>query len=187
LNDRECVIAFAGRLIHGKGANYLIEAVAHSTRPLRLLIAGDGPERQRLESLTRSLGLGERVNFMGLQHDMPAFWRLCDVAVVPSAEFIEACPMAPLEAMACGRPVVATRNGGLVELIVDGKTGVLVPPGDKVKLADALDRYAESGELRIAHGVRGQARVAQHFNIKSSALSYLEIFSGLKTTRGEAR
>ena len=177
----DCVVAFAGRLVSGKGADYLIEAIAQiqSTHQIRLLIAGDGPERLRLECLTHSLGLGHMVEFLGLTHDMPRFWHMCDVAVVPSSEFIESCPMTPLEAMACGKPVIATRNGGLLELVIDGVTGSLVPPADPSMLAEALARYTTSEDLRRSHGSSGRAHVTQHFHINRCAQAYLDLFDEL--------
>jgi glycosyltransferase involved in cell wall biosynthesis len=185
----DCVVAFAGRLVHGKGHDYLIEALAHSIsrQTARLVIAGDGPERSRLESLAALVGVRERVEFLGLRHDMPAFWQACDIAVVPSAEFIEACPMTPLEAMASGKPVIATLNGGLPELVADGKTGMLVPPGDAVALGSALDAYMDNAQLRLSHGFAGQKRIADSFHIKLCAQQYLDLFDGLidrQTTHG---
>jgi len=180
-DNGEYVVAFAGRLVRGKGHDYLIEAVARlrSIRSLRLRIAGDGPERTRLESLVNSLGVSAHVEFLGLVHDMPAFWQASDVAVVPSAEFIEACPMTPLEAMAASKPVIATRNGGLPELVLDGTTGLLVQPGDANALAEALRVYAEAPDLRVAHGADGRSRVTEHFHIDGCAQAYLNLFAGL--------
>jgi glycosyltransferase involved in cell wall biosynthesis len=176
-----CRVGFAGRLVRGKGPDYLIEAVARvqTHRALTLLIAGDGPERPRLEALVRSLGVAQIVKFIGLTHDMPAFWQTCDVAVVPSAEFIESCPLTPLEAMASARPVVATRNGGIPELIVDGETGMLIPPRNVSALADALARYADDPELRSSHGAAGRSRVVDSFDINDSAQAYLALFTAL--------
>jgi glycosyltransferase involved in cell wall biosynthesis len=177
----ECLIAFAGRLVRGKGPDYLIKAVAslRLAHPIRLVIAGEGPERPRLESLARSLGLEQVVEFAGLRHDMPRFWQCCDIAVVPSAEFIESCPMTPLEAMASGKPVVATRNGGLPELVVDGVTGMLVPPGDAAALAKALAVYAVDAGLRASHGTAGRLRVNENFSINRCAAAYLDLFDEL--------
>jgi glycosyltransferase involved in cell wall biosynthesis len=180
-SDEDCVVAFAGRLVYGKGADYLIEAIAglSSTQRMRLLIAGDGPERSRLESLSHSLGIGNIVDFLGLEHDMPTFWQMCDVAVMPSTEFIESCPMTTLEAMASGKPVVATRNGGLPELVIDHDTGIVVPPRDKSALAKALALYASSKELQMIHGASGRTRVIEHFHINKCARAYLDLFDGL--------
>jgi glycosyltransferase involved in cell wall biosynthesis len=177
----DCVVAFAGRLVYGKGADHLIEAIAQlsSTHLIRLLIAGDGPERSRLESLTHSLGISGIVDFLGLEHDMPVFWQMCDIAAIPSTEFTESCPMTTLEAMASGKPVVATRNGGLPELVIDGETGIVVPPHDKIALTKALALYAVNKELRVTHGASGRARVIEYFNINKCAQEYLNLFDGL--------
>lgn len=181
----ECALAFAGRLVFGKGGDYLLRALAESRAsvPMHLTIAGDGPEGPRLETLSRELGLSSSVTFAGLAHEMPRFWGACDVAVVPSAEFVEACPMVPLEAMAAGKPVVATVNGGLPELVVDGETGTLVPPGDPVALARAIERYAGDARLRQRHGSAGRARVLERFGIDRCAGEYLEIFRSLSGRR----
>jgi glycosyltransferase involved in cell wall biosynthesis len=177
----DCRVAFAGRLIHGKGADYLIEAVARlqATHSVSLSIAGEGPERTRLESLANRSGAGAAVRFLGLTHDMPAFWQAANVAVIPSAEFTEACPMTPLEAMAAGKPVIATRNGGLPEIVLGGETGQLVEPASADALAHALALYADSTELRRSHGAAGQARVSEDFHIAGCAQAYLDLFSAL--------
>ncbi len=175
---RTIALAFAGRLIAGKGADYLIKAVAlmQSSHPVKLRIAGDGPERPRLEALAISHKLASAVEFVGWKHDMATLWQTCDIAVIPSAQFIECCPMTVLEAMACGKPVVASRNGGLPELVMDGKTGTLVPPGDIEALAEALLRYASSDALRASHGMAGQARIALSFQLSDCAQAYLDLF-----------
>jgi len=185
-SDGDFIVAFAGRLVYGKGADYLIEAVAglSSTQQVKLLIAGDGPERPRLEALARSLRIGNIVEFRGLEHDMKSFWQTCDVAVMPSAEFVESCPMTTLEAMASAKPVVATRNGGLPELVIDQETGIVVSPHDKDALMKALAVYAQSRELRVAHGLSGRARVVEHFHIDRCASAYLDMFDSLTTTTG---
>jgi glycosyltransferase involved in cell wall biosynthesis len=174
-------VGFAGRLIPGKGCDHLIRAIARlaEAHPVKAAVAGEGPERTRLESLARDLGVEENVRFLGLTHDLPSFWADADVAVVPSAEFTEACPMAPLEAMAAGRPVVATRNGGLGELVIDGETGLLVAPGDADALASALARYAQDRRLAAVHGAAGASRVAEHHGIATCATAYLELFGEL--------
>ncbi len=184
-----CVVGFAGRLIAGKGHDHLIEAVARlrPTHPLQTRIAGEGPERRRLQSLARRLGVADLVEFVGLTHDMHGFWSSCDIVVVPSAQFTEACPMTPLEAMACARPVVATRNGGLPELVIDRETGLLVAPGDAGALAAAIARYAEDGALRSTHGECGRARVLERFHIAGCAQAYLALFSEIASGPAGAR
>ena len=174
------VVAFAGRLIAGKGADRLIEAVGQIHPPpyIKLLIAGNGAERPRLECLADSLGLRHVVYFLGQVEDMPAFWRRADVAVVPS-EIAESFSMTTLESMACARPVVATQHGAIPELVIDGATGTLVPPGDVKALADAIITYARHPELRRTHGSAARARAIEHFHLTQCAQAYLTLFADL--------
>ncbi len=180
----ELVVGFAGRLVPGKGADRLIQALAQVSGqlPAKLLIAGDGPERSRLSSLAQTLEIGSAIQFLGMVDDMPAFWQRCDVAVVPSSTFVESFSMVTLEAMACGKPIVATRNGAIPELIVDGVTGTLVTPGDVRGLARALVAYAEQADLRRAHGVSARARAVERFHITTCAQAYLDLFGELAQT-----
>jgi glycosyltransferase involved in cell wall biosynthesis len=181
----EVVVGFAGRLIRGKGADKLIRAIAQANEqiPVKLVIAGDGPERAELTSLAREVGAESRVRFLGVVNDMPDFWQRCDVAAVPSDTFIESFSMVTLEAMTCGRPSVASRNGAIPELILDGVNGTLVAPGDVGALARALVDYAKHPELRRAHGAAARARAIEQFHIDDSALAYLDLFSELATSR----
>ncbi|MCA1682457.1 MAG: glycosyltransferase family 4 protein [Actinobacteria bacterium] len=176
--ERGMTIGFAGRLIRGKGVDDAILAVARAAAngPLRLLIAGEGPERPRLEALARTVGVNERVDFLGLVRDIRQFWAGCHVAIFPSHQFIESFGMTGLEAMACARPVVATRNGGIPEVVAHGVAGTLVEPGDVTGLAEALVTYADREDLRCAHGEAGRARAAERFHIRDCARAYLECF-----------
>jgi glycosyltransferase involved in cell wall biosynthesis len=172
----EFVIGCMSRLVEGKGVEDLLAASANILgRGGRLLIAGDGPERARLEALAGRLGIGGQVEFLGWVADANAFWSLCDVAVVPS-RWMESFGLAAVEAMASGRPVVATRSGGLTELVADGKTGAVVPQGDTAALADALRMYEKDLALRVAHGTAARARCEARFDIRHCARAYLELF-----------
>jgi glycosyltransferase involved in cell wall biosynthesis len=163
------VIGSAGRLIAGKGFDHLIRAVAtlqpQSSPVLR--VAGDGPERTRLEAVAASVGLADQVEFLGPIDDMPSFWNACDIAVVPSAAFVESFSMTTLEAMACGRPVVATLNGGIPEVLADA--GTLIPVGNVQALAAAISRYLENPALRAEHGRRARLRAEREFDIAHTA------------------
>jgi glycosyltransferase involved in cell wall biosynthesis len=183
--DRDLVVGFAGRLIPGKGADHLIRAIGEVSGRIsaRLLIAGDGPERTRLASHAQECGIASDVEFLGIVHDMPAFWRRCDVAATPTDALVESFSMATLEAMTCGKPVVATRTGAIPELIVDGATGTLVSPGDVGALAEALTFYAEHPELRSKHGLAARARAIERFHIEECARAYLTLFAQLATKR----
>lgn len=125
------------------------------------VIAGDGPWAGRLSARATELGLGDRVRFAGrLPHDeIPALLRAADVLVMPSRR--EAFGVAALEAAACGLPVVASDVGGVAETVVDGRTGLLVPPGDPAALAAALARLAADPDLRARLGAAGRERTAE--------------------------
>jgi glycosyltransferase involved in cell wall biosynthesis len=172
-------VGFAGRLHRGKGVHHLLAAVAGlSSGPVRLVVAGDGPEREALERLASELQLAERVRFAGRLDDMPAFWRSCDIAVVPSIE-PEGAGMVALEAAACAKPVVATAMGGLAELVADGVTGTLVPDADVPALARALDAYVADARLREEHGAAGHRRCLAEFALERCAGDYIEMFASL--------
>jgi|RhiMethySRZTD1v2_1073278.scaffolds.fasta_scaffold05893_4 glycosyltransferase involved in cell wall biosynthesis len=178
-SDREAVkIAYAGRLVQGKGVDILLRAFAtgavHEGAVLR--IAGDGPAREMLQELADELGVNGAVEFTGWTLDMPSFWRECDLAVMPSDGSVESFGMAAVEAMACARPVVATANGALPELVDDGVTGLLVPRGDRVALADALVTLTRDSERRRAAGRAARARCEQRFDIRDCAASYVKLF-----------
>ena len=114
---------------------------------------------------------------------MPAFWRSVDVAVVPSNQWIESFGMVALEAMACARPVVATRNGALPSLIEDGHTGILVRPGAVDALAGALATYAADPALRDRHGRAGRRRCEEQYSIERTARLYLELVESSSLAR----
>jgi glycosyltransferase involved in cell wall biosynthesis len=179
------VVGFAGRLILGKGADHLIRAVAKMSEQIRirLLIAGDGPERSHLEALAQAQGAGSKVRFLGTVNYLPGFWSSCDVAAVPPDVISESFSMTTLEAMACGKAIVASRNGAIPELMIDGVTGTLVEPGDADELARAVVAYAERPELRRAHGAAARARAIERFHIADCAQAYLDLFSDLAADR----
>jgi glycosyltransferase involved in cell wall biosynthesis len=178
------VAAVAARLIAGKGVDDAIAALAVARRrsAIRLRIAGDGPEREALDALITRLGVRDDVELLGLVKDMPGFWRSCDVALFPSHQFIESFGLAAVEAMASAKPVIATRNGAVGELVADGVTGTMVAPGDVSALADGLVAYAQRPDLRRAHGEAGRARVLERFDIDVAARQYLECL-GIKSAR----
>jgi glycosyltransferase involved in cell wall biosynthesis len=178
--DGIVTFAHAARLIEGKGTDTLIEAFAQSEarHSSRLIIAGDGPERRRLEGLAQSRGVRERVSFAGVVADMIDFWGACDVAVLPSSTFVESFGMVAVEAMSLGKPVIATRNGGVPEVLGDD-AGIVVEPGDPAGLSRALDRYAADRDLRLEHGGRGRRRCEEMFSIEGCAETFGRLFAEL--------
>jgi len=144
------VVLTVGRLEPQKGHADLLAAAFQLRRAhpdLRLLIAGEGPERQRLEELIRSHGLQDRVRLLGQVADVSELMRAADIFAFPS--HFEGTPFAMLEAMAHGVPVIAARFGGANEVIEDGKSGLLVAIGDPDALADRIDwAVRHIGEVR---------------------------------------
>lgn len=164
---------FAGRLIRGKGADDLIAAFQRVPGDLRLVIAGDGPQRGALEAAAVP---DARIAFAGNVVDMPAFWNSVDVAVVPSRDFIESFGMSALEAMACGRPVIATHNGGLPEVVKAG-AGTLVSPGAVEELAAAVASFAS--RARITATGLGARRIAETFSLDACLDRYLDLIKAV--------
>ncbi len=143
------LIVYVARFRPGKGQQDLLVALTLlSTGKYLCLLVGDGPERPSVEDLAHKLGLGEYVRFMGARdhEEVCEILRLADIFVLASQW--EGMPMAVLEAMAAGLPVVATDVGGTRELVVEGETGFLISPGDAQGLADRVARLLGDPELR---------------------------------------
>ena len=173
------VVGTVGRLSPEKGGvDNLIRAVARlreERHEARLLIVGDGPLRVELESLNTSLG--SPAIFAGLRSDVARVLNALDVFVMPSLN--EALPIALLEAMSVKLPVVATRVGGIPEVLEDGKNGLLVPPGDVGALEAALRRLASDPEQRERLGSAGQAQVHSRFTLDEMARQVEEVYSDI--------
>jgi glycosyltransferase involved in cell wall biosynthesis len=118
----------------------------------------------------------ETVEFLGWVGEAAAFWRSCDVAVVPSHQSIETFGLTAAEAMASGRPVIATRNGGLREVVAHEETGFVVDVGDTSSIARALRAYQGNRALLQAHGAAARLRCEQRFDLRQCADSYLALF-----------
>lgn len=151
---------------------------------MRLVLVGDGPLKAECESLLGTAGLETQCWLPGKRNDVPQIMQALDVFVLPSQA--EGISNTILEAMACGLPVVATDVGGNSELVVDGETGTLVPPGDPSSMADAMARYAQDQALRKAHGQAAQARIAEHFSMQRMLSAYDTVYQQLMEQRGLA-
>jgi len=157
-----------GRMASVKGMPVLLEAIKRlqADHPeLKLTVVGDGPERKDFEQRAEALGIAERVDFVGYQSQSAVREKLSetDVFVLPS--FAEGVPVVLMEAMAAGVPPVTTRIAGVAELIDDGTSGQLVPPGDGKSLASAIDELLRDPDKRNAFGKAGHEKVATDFNI----------------------
>jgi glycosyltransferase involved in cell wall biosynthesis len=160
------VVGIVGKLSAVKGHQHFLAAaalIARSHDAVRFLIVGDGPRRIELEQQAAELGIAEATRFVGAREDVPALLKLMDVFVLSSLS--EGAPNAIMEAMAAGVPVVATRVGGVPELVADGSTGILVEPRDPVALADAIADLLDDRTRAILMGRSGQSVARERFDI----------------------
>jgi glycosyltransferase involved in cell wall biosynthesis len=164
-----------GRLRAPKDFLTLVRAVSQlEPGSIRLRIAGDGPDRQPLVEEVDRLGLASVVELLGTDPDVDALLGAADVFVLSSTS--EGLPMSVLEAMAAGLPVVASAVGGVPELVDDGETGVLVPPGDPAALATALARLVADPALRERLGAAGRKRAAAEFSLAGFHQRHLAVY-----------
>jgi glycosyltransferase involved in cell wall biosynthesis len=173
----ERIILFLGVLRYYKGLDVLIRAMARVTG--RLLIAGQGPQRTSLETLSRELGLTDRIRFLGevSESERRRLLHACDVFVLPSIDRSEAFGIAQLEAMACGKPVVSSDLPTGVRFVnQDGVTGRLIPPGDPDALAGALGELLEDDTLRAGLGKTARLRVEQEFTAERMIAQTLDLY-----------
>ncbi len=146
-------------------------AIIHQRMPeAHFLIVGDGPRREMLEQMANRLGLRNVIHFLGTRHDIPDILASSDVVVLSS--HMEANPLAILEAMACGKPVVATRVGSVPTNVVDGLTGFLVPPGDAMALADRCALLLRSARLREEMGQAARRHILNRASLAHTVKGY---------------
>lgn len=174
------LIVAIGRLAPEKGFDTLIEAavrVCERVPEAHFVLAGEGEERAKIETLIVQHGLTERFQMLGLREDIPTLLASAAVVAVPSLS--EGQGLVALEAMAACRPVVASHVGGLVETIEDGVTGLLVPPRRAAALAEALGRLLGDTALREQMGAAGRARVEAHYTADRMVDRTLELYRRL--------
>jgi glycosyltransferase involved in cell wall biosynthesis len=165
-----------GRLKAPKDFVTLVRAVAELPQEsCELLIVGEGPDRPELEAEIDRLGLDGRVRLAGERDDVPDLLARADVFVLASAS--EGMPISVLEAMAAGLPVVASRVGGVPEVVADGETGLLVPPGSSQDLAAALGRLLADFKLRQRLGDAGRIHVRERFDLAPFRRAHVELYS----------
>ena len=190
-DDRRICVGTVGRLDPIKGHGTLLESLAriftvrHDLRDrIRLVIVGDGPVREDLETKCKTLGLVGSVELAGRSDDIPRALRDFDLFVLSSLN--EGISNTILEAMASGLPVVATRVGGNTELVEDGVCGLLVPPQNADALAAAILTYLDDADLRDAHGRAARQRAEDRFSLPRMVRNYDQLYSGLALPRAAA-
>lgn len=178
------VAGIVARLSAQKAHHVLFEAFAilRRSHPLaQLVVVGGGPRDRELRALATDLGLGDAVHFTGVLSDVAAVLPALDVSCLSSVH--EGVPMAVIESMASGIPVVATDCGAMRDLIVDGAQGFLVSVGDAAALADRLRRLAGDQDLRRRMGAAGRRHVVEHHRIEHTARGYEELLMDLVDSR----
>ena len=175
------VLAVLARLTEDKAQGETIEAFATLTGHFpaaELWLAGEGSWRPRLEALAASRGVADRVHFLGFREDVPDLLQAVDIVV--QASHREGRGNTLLEAMAAGRPVVASHVGVIVDVVVPQVTGELVPPRDVAALAAALKLLVADGELRSRYGEAGRQRMDREFKLTGETQRWLALFAELE-------
>jgi glycosyltransferase involved in cell wall biosynthesis len=184
-DSRPVVIGTVGRFVKEKDYITLVRAAAHlrdMNRDFQLYLVGDGPLRPSIAQEIADLNLQTIVQLPGLQHDVSNWLRRFDVFVMSSIR--EGQPVALLEAMAHGLPVVATRVGGIPDTVNQDREGILVDPSDPVALANALAELVDDPGRRRELGTHARQRVIQDFSIDISCERYLNLYQRLLNRSG---
>jgi len=185
LSDFEYVVAFIGRLVPQKNPALFLamaQAVVRSGLKCGFLLVGDGPLRTILADQTRTLGIQDAVRFTGVRNDVSRILGVIDLLVLTSDW--EGLPNVILEALAAGVPVVATRVGGVGEVLEDGVTGYIVPPRDLPTLIDRVLRVLSDREVRDRCGRRGRESTQSRFSISVMVDRTVALYNSLLQSRG---
>jgi len=179
LSEQDLAVICVGRLVPLKRHDQLLQAFAavRTQRPVKLLLAGDGPLRAQLETLALTLGIADRVRFLGNRTDVPALLAASDVFALVSETEGLSCSL--LEAMAAGLPALATRVGGNPELVADGTSGYLVEVGDVRAMRERLQALLDDDRARAAMGREARHRAEQRFSVDTMMRAYLQLYARL--------
>jgi glycosyltransferase involved in cell wall biosynthesis len=172
-------LLFVGRLNTQKGIEHLIAALAMMQTPARLDVVGDGPDRDALMRQAHQAGVADRITWLGAlpQTELPALYRRAAAVVIPSIE--EGLGLVAAEAQLCEAPVVASRSGGLPDVIQHEHTGVLVPPADSAALAAALDDLLARPDRGRSLGQAGRLQALGAFAPESAARRYAALYHSI--------
>ena len=178
--DNTVVVGFIGALIPRKGVDVLLKGFLELSSDSELLIVGDGVERSALEVIANNSE--RKITFAGFSNEPLIQLNMMDILVVPSIAF-ESFGMVILEGMAAKLPVVVSEIGGMPEVIVNGVTGYLFPPGDHHRLSQVLEILVGSPDLRESMGANGYTRLIEEFSVNKMNLSYIEMVDELIVTK----
>jgi glycosyltransferase involved in cell wall biosynthesis len=172
------VIGIVARLVEQKGHSFLIEAFSHiyqADRNVRLLIVGDGELMPFLQQLVRKKDLDGVITFAGFRHDRAEVLTAIDIFVHPS--LWEGFGLSILEAMAMGKPIIATNVSAIPELLEDGISGLLVPPKEQGELAGAIEKLLSDRSLRESLGQNAQKRWQHRFSEEKMVTDTADLYS----------
>jgi glycosyltransferase involved in cell wall biosynthesis len=179
-------VGLAGRLSPEKGIDLFLRAAANVLRELpltRFLIAGDGPDRATLEALIHELGIGKNAFLLGHSEDMPSFYASLDLLVLSSRQ--EGLPMALLEGMASGLPLVATAVGEVPTIVHNNQTGILLPAEDVKALTAAIGKLLTEPENRKTYGTAARDLIRNEYSAERMMAEYLHLYhQAAQKTRG---
>jgi glycosyltransferase involved in cell wall biosynthesis len=177
-----------GRLSIEKGVDIFLAAAARVLAELpetKFVVAGDGPDRAKLDAMIDELGIGASVRMLGRRDDMPAVYASLDLMVSSSRR--EGLPMAILEAMASRVPLIATAVGGVPTVVLDGRTGVLVPEVDAALLANGIVALLRDGALRERLGAAARQLVEDEFSAQRMTADYLRVYEEAVAIKAKRR
>ena len=181
------VVGWVGRMTGVKDTDAVLEIV-RATRergvPAVLCMVGDGPDRERLEQVAHDLGIARSSYFVGYQSDVAGYYRLFDAFLLPSVN--EGTPVSAIEALASGTPVVATRVGGVPDVVTDGVDGYLVEPGDTEAAAERLAELARDPVLRAHMGEAGSANARERYSVERLVDDVDRLYRELLAAKGLA-
>ncbi len=180
IDDEAVLVGMVGRLVPVKGHAILLQALQilhRSNCNVRLLIVGDGPLRGHLEEEVKGLSLEQSVIFAGHQEQAYDFINMMDIFVLPSLH--EGIPMVLLEALALKRPVIASRVGGIPEVVLHGTSGILVGPANAGELADGLREMVQNRAKAAEFGTAGRRQVEQEFSASIMANRTADMYQSL--------
>lgn len=181
IDSNDIVIGTVGKLNRGKGVYEMLDAFYGLTKKyheLKLLYVGDGPERQGIEDEAQKLAVHDRVIFAGLRRDIEEMYAATDIFVLPST-CDEAFGMVLIEAMAMGKPVIATTVGGIPEIIRDGVNGLLIPAGDSSSIGGAIERLIDNRDFSREIAAEGRQTVEYNFSNKTMGKKFDAILRGI--------
>ncbi len=188
IGERPFTVGWIGRMTGIKRTDDVLlafKALRDRGIDARLCLIGDGPDRDRVERHAHELGVMRETLFLGYQEQVASFFSAFDVFILPSAN--EGTPVTAIEALAAGKPVVATRVGGIPDVVRDGEDGFLVASGDVEALADRLAQLATDDELRKRMGDAARSRVRERYSVERLVDDVDRLYRSLLEAEGLGR